>query len=87
MNNIKKDFKSKELCDLHSDDRNEMSLKLCKATTSDVHDDGGGEIAEEQQDEEQNVTLLSLVDDCFYHIFERLSMYDLCSVAQTCKRL
>lgn len=31
--------------------------------------------------------LISLIDDCFFSIFDQLSLHDLCSIAQTCKRL
>lgn len=34
-----------------------------------------------------DATLLSLVDDCFFSIFNRLPLSDLGSIAQTCKRL
>lgn len=61
--------------------------KLCVAMADD-NDDGGSDEAEDgNHNEVQDATLLSLVDDCFFPIFDRLSLHDLCSVAQTCKRL
>lgn len=60
-----------------------------------IDDEGAGQADEQQHNEVQFVhkpyksdaTLLSLDDDCFFSIFNRLSLIDLCSMCQTCQRL
>lgn len=68
--------------------------KLRIASVDD--DDEEAEEAEKQKKNEvqflhkpykSDATLLSLDDDCFFSIFNRLSLIDLCSIGQTCQRL
>lgn len=55
-------------------------------TTAD--DNRAGMAGEEEQEPyKSDATLFSLNNDCFYAIFNRLSLNDLCSVSETCQRL
>lgn len=69
--------------------------KLRVALADDGGESGADEAKEQKHNEVQFVhepynsdaKLLSLVDDCFFSVFDRLTLHDLCAVAQTCKRL
>lgn len=69
--------------------------KKLRIASVDDDDEGAEEVEEQKQNEVQFVhkpyksdaTLLSLDDDCFFSIFNRLSLGDLCSIGQTCQRL
>lgn len=73
------------------------AAKKLRVALADGNDDDGG--AEEVNDQnynkvqfvhkpyKSNTTLLSMIDDGLYLIFNRLTLNDLCSVAQTCQHL
>lgn len=72
------------------------AAKKLRAIEDDGNDDDEFLPAEEQKPNEvqfvhkpykSNATFLSLIDDCVFSIFDRLSLNDLCSIAQTCKQL